>query len=46
MTRPLLPVKMIYFLFCGFVMAELIKLAKMAGVMHEADHDYSIRSTW
>ena len=32
--------------FCRFVMAELIKLAKMAGVMHEADQDYSIRSTW
>ena len=27
-------------------MAELIKLAKMAGVMDEADHAYSIRSTW
>ena len=27
-------------------MAELIKLAKMAGVMHEADHAYSIQSTW
>ena len=27
-------------------MAELIKLAKMASVMHEADHAYSIRSTW
>ena len=27
-------------------MAELIKLAKMAGVMHKADHAYSIRSTW
>ena len=26
-------------------MVEL-KLAKMAGVMHEADHAYSIRSTW
>ena len=26
-------------------MAELIKLAKMAGVMHEADHAYSIQST-
>ena len=24
-------------------MAKLIKLAKMAGVMHEADHAYSIR---
>ena len=23
-------------------MAKLIKLAKMAGVMHEADHAYSI----
>ena len=27
-------------------MTKLIKLAKMAGVMHEADHAYSIRSTW
>ena len=27
-------------------MAKLIKLAKMAGVMHEADHAYSIWSTW
>ena len=27
-------------------MAELIKLAKMAGVKHEADHVYSIWSTW
>ena len=27
-------------------MAKLIKLAKMVGVMHEADHAYSIRSTW
>ena len=27
-------------------MAELIKLAKMASVMHEADHAYSIQSTW
>ena len=26
--------------------AELIKLAKMVGVMHEADHAYSIQSTW
>ena len=26
-------------------MIELIKLAKMASVMHEADHTYSIRST-
>ena len=26
--------------------AKLIKLAKKAGVMHEADHAYSIRSTW
>ena len=31
-------VKMIYFLFCGFVKAKLIKLTEMAGVMHEADH--------
>ena len=27
-------------------MLKLIKLAKMVGVMHEADHAYSIRSTW
>ena len=25
-------------------MAELIKLARMAGVMHEADHAYPIRA--
>ena len=28
------------------LMAELIKLAKMAGVMFEVDHAYSIRSNW
>ena len=28
------------------LMAELIKLAKMAGVMHEGDHAHSIRSIW
>ena len=27
-------------------MAKIIKLAKMAGVMHEADHPYSTWSTW
>ena len=27
-------------------MVKLIKLAKMAGVMHEAEHAYSIQSTW
>ena len=27
-------------------MVELVKLAKMAGVMHEADHACSIQSTW
>ena len=27
-------------------MAELIKLAKMAGVMHEVYYAYFIRSTW
>ena len=32
--------------FFRFVKAELIKLAKMAGVMHEADHAYPIWSTW
>ena len=43
---PILPIKMIYFLFCGFVKAELIKLAKMVGVRHDADHAYSIQSIW
>ena len=32
--------------FCEFVKAELIKLAKMAGAMHEADRAYSVRSIW
>ena len=32
---PIVPVEMI---FVRFVKAELIKLAKMVGVMHEADH--------
>ena len=32
--------------FFRVVKTELIKLARMAGVMHEADHAYSIRSTW
>ena len=27
-------------------MVKLIKLAKMAGVMHEAGHAYSVWSTW
>ena len=40
------PVKMIYFLFCRFFKAELTELAKMADVMHEEDHTYSIQSTW
>ena len=30
----------------GFVRAELIKLAKTAGVMHEVHHAYSIQCTW
>ena len=40
----ILSVKMIY-IFGGFDMANLIKLANRAGVMHEADHDCSVRST-
>ena len=28
------------------LIAKLIKLAKMTGVMHEADHAYSIQNTW
>ena len=39
----IVPVKMT---FPGFVKAELIKLAKMAGAMHQADHAYYIRSSW
>ena len=39
----IVPVEMIFF---RFVKAELIKLARMGGVMHEADRAYSIRSTW
>ena len=46
----IVPAKMvfpkIFVFFHEFVKAESIKLAKMAGVMHEADHAYSIRSTW
>ena len=39
--------KMIFvFSFFYLPMAELIKLAKMAGAIHEADHAYSVRSTW
>ena len=33
------------FILMDLPMAKLIKLAKMAGVMHEADHAYSIWST-
>ena len=36
----------VIFILMDLPMAKLIKLAKMAGVMHEADHAYSIRSTW
>ena len=32
--------------FYDLPMAKLIKLAKTAGVMHETDHAYSVRSTW
>ena len=32
-------------IFDNLPRAELIELAKMAGVMHEADHAYSIRNT-
>ena len=39
----IVPVKMI---FSRFFKAELMKLADMDGVMHEADHAYSIRGTW
>ena len=36
----------IIFIFDRFDDAKLIKLAEMAGVMHEADHTCSIWSTW
>ena len=32
--------------FCRFPMAKLMKLPEMMGVMHEADHTYSIQSIW
>ena len=32
--------------FMDLPLAELIKFAKMADVVHEADHTYSIQSTW
>ena len=41
----ILSAKMI-FIFDGFADGRIDKLAKMVGVMHEADHAYSIRSTW
>ena len=41
----ILPVKMICFLFCGFVKSDLIKLSKTVSVMHEAEHAYPFRST-
>ena len=31
--------------FFGFAMTELIKLARMAAVMHKVDHVYSIWNT-
>ena len=34
------------FIFDEFADGQLIKLTKMAGLMHEADHAYSIQSTW
>ena len=42
----ILSVRMI-FIFYGFADGRIdkIKLAKMAGVIHEADHAYSVRST-
>ena len=41
----ILSVEMIFYLM-DLPMAKLIYLAKMAGVMHEADHAYSVWSTW
>ena len=41
----ILSVEMI-FTFDGFVNGQIIKLAKMAGVMYETDHACSIQSTW
>ena len=36
----------VIFILMDLTMARLIKLAKTAVVIHEADHAYSIRSTW
>ena len=42
----ILSVEMI-FILDGFADDQINKISyKMAGVMHEADHAYSIRSTW
>ena len=41
----ILSIEMI-FIFMDLPVVELIKLGKMAGVMHKADYTYSIRSTW
>ena len=34
------------FIFYEFAMAELIRLAKMVGVMHQVEHAYSVWSIW
>ena len=36
----------IIFILMDLPMLKLIKLAKMVDVMYEADHTYSIQSTW
>ena len=41
----ILSVEMI-FIFDGFADGKIIKFAKMASVMHEAHHAYSIWSSW
>ena len=41
----ILSVEMVFILI-DLPMAELIKLVETVSVMYEADHAYSIRSTW
>ena len=35
-----------FYLMMDLLMTKLIKLANMAGVVHDSDHIYSIWSTW
>ena len=38
-------ISFLFYFILFYAMVELIKVAKMAGLMHEADHTYSIKNT-